>query len=283
MQLANGESLPIGKAKGEWVSLMLEDGIIVATAHGSRKTIRAVDVGMFVHYIESRYNVRDLVAYKEMLLSENVNRATQVEVAGDSKAIKCRTFSGFLVNSYDKIDARLNGHEFLISPQNGSFVFVYDYKTFEIASNVVIVGVENAENFRYIEQQRWLFDSVIPSGYKVLFVCRYPLEQSKDLISWLQSIPNHYIHFGDLDLAGINIYLTEFECYLKDRASFLIPEDYDTRIQNGSIERYNTQLPKYGSIQCDNPRILALIASIHRNHRGYDQEGFIHLDNDLRT
>ena len=50
------------------------------------------------------------------------------------------------------------------------------------------------------------------NNQKILFVCRYP--QSNDLIKWLQSIPNRYLHFGDLDFAGINIYLNEFKKYL---------------------------------------------------------------------
>jgi len=35
-----------------------------------------------------------------------------------------------------------------------------------------------------------------------LFVSRYPQTQSKDLLNWLQSIPNPYLHFGDFDLTG---------------------------------------------------------------------------------
>ena len=53
-----------------------------------------------------------------------------------------------------------------------------------------------------IRHQREFFESEIGSQ-RLLFVSRYP--QSTDLRSWLQNIPNRYIHFGDFDLAGIHI------------------------------------------------------------------------------
>ena len=110
---------------------------------------------------------------------------------------------------------------------------------------------------------------------KVLFVSRYPQEQSKDLLKWLQSIPNQYVHFGDLDLAGVAIYQNEFYKYLGERASFLIPEDFEQRISNGNRERYDKQYRQYGKMEAIDVRVSQLLACIHRHHRGYDQEGYV--------
>ncbi|MCA6071324.1 MAG: hypothetical protein LE168_02900 [Endomicrobium sp.] len=71
-----------------------------------------------------------------------------------------------------------------------------------------------------------------------LFVSRYPQNQSKDLIKWLQSIPNNYLHFGDFDFAGIGIYLNEYKKYLTDKAMFLIPENIEKFIANLEIQHY---------------------------------------------
>ena len=122
------------------------------------------------------------------------------------------------------------------------------------------------------EKQRWL-DEMFPNR-KVLFVSRYPQNESHDLVKWLGGIPNEYVHFGDLDLAGIRIFLTEFHRYLGSRSSFLIPPDYETRISNGSRERYDAQLPYIKRLTTDNPHLQQLIDCIHKYHRGYDQEGF---------
>lgn len=98
-------------------------------------------------------------------------------------------------------------------------MFVSDWKEFAVDADALVVGIENMENFRKVSMQRHLFESVLGCNARLLFVSRYP--QSTDLRSWLRSIPNRYVHFGDFDLAGISIFLTEFHCCLGNRSSFL--------------------------------------------------------------
>ena len=269
IRLANGEALSASNLKGEWFEQMLADGILLSITHGSRKNFRVSNADTFRHYLDSQYNIRDLEQTLQLLSEENPNRALQVDVSGDSKFVRQRSFRGFLVNSYQPIEAILNGQSITICPPEGSFLFVSDYQHFSLAEDVVIVGIENAENFRYIRCQKQLF-----AAYeKVLFVSRYP--QNGDLVRWLQSIPNNYVHFGDLDLAGIAIYQNEFYRHLGERSSFLIPEDYEERISLGNRERYDKQLPQYGKMKIQDQRIAPVLSCIHRYHRGYDQEGFI--------
>lgn len=83
------------------------------------------------------------------------------------------------------------------------------------------------------------------------------------------------IHFGDFDLAGINIFLTEFHKHLGERASFLIPPDIEKRLQKGSTERYNNQYERFKKLYTDIPSLQRLIAMINQHHRCYDQEGYI--------
>ena len=117
-----------------------------------------------------------------------------------------------------------------------------------------------------------MFEQTIGTG-RLLFVSRYP--QSTDLRSWLQSIPNRYVHFGDFDLAGIHIFLTEFHAYLDERSSFLIPADIEQRLTNGSMERYNAQYHKFKNLTTSLPDLQHLIDTINKYHRCYDQEGYI--------
>ena len=269
IRLANGEALPASNLKGEWFEQMLAEGILVSITHGSHKSFRVANADTFRHYLDSQYNIRDLEQTLQLLSEEKPNRALQVDVSGDSKFVRQRSFRGFLVNSYQPIEAILNGQSITICPPEGSFLFISDYQHFSLAEDVVIVGIENAENFRYIRCQKQLF-----AAYeKVLFVSRYP--QNGDLVRWLQSIPNNYVHFGDLDLAGIAIYQNEFYRHLGERSSFLIPEDYEERISSGNRERYDKQLPQYGKMKIQDQRIASVLSCIHRYHRGYDQEGFI--------
>ena len=271
IQLANGETLPASSLKGDWFEQMQTDGILVAVTHGSRKSLRVADTTSFRHYVASQYDIRDLEQTYELLSNEDASRAEQVAVTGDSKFHSRRTFTGFLVNSYQPIDAVLNGELLTIFPSQGCCLFVADYQHFCVPEDVVIVGVENAENFLYVERQKYLF-----KGYKkVLFVSRYPQEQSKDLLKWLKSIPNQYVHFGDLDLAGIAIYENEYYCHLGEKASFFVPDDFEQRVSEGRLERYNQQYNRFGNIKVKDIRLQNLLNCIHRYHKGYDQEGFI--------
>ena len=186
--------------------------------------------------------------------------------------IKVRSCPGFPVNSYEPIACLLRGEEFIVNPSEGSFVFIDDWQHFSIPEEIVVVGIENMENFRMICRQRRLFESVL-GDVPLLFVSRYP--QSTDLRKWLLTIPNQYVHFGDFDLAGIHIFLTEFYKHLGHRSSYMIPSDVEFRLSKGSTSRYNEQYGKYHTLRCDIPYLQSLIDIINKYHRGYDQEGYI--------
>lgn len=271
IRLANGDVLPASSLKGDWFEQMQEDGILLATAHGSRKSLRASDGTLLRQYVASQFDIRDLEQTRSAFSDEDVSRASLVSATGDSKFLSRRTFKGFLVNSYQPVAAILNGQDITIYPPEGSFMFVADYQHFVIPQDVVVVGVENAENFRYVALQKYLF-----ARYgRVLFVSRYPQDQNKDLIKWLQSMPNRYVHFGDLDLAGIAIYESEFYRHLGNKSSLFIPDDFEQRISNGNTDRYNAQLPQYGKMKVEDKRVQPLLDCIHLYHKGYDQEGYL--------
>ena len=275
IQLAEGKALPASSLRGEWFQRMEEDGILLTVPHGSRKSLRASDTNSFRQYLVSQYDIRDLDATLRILQQQDSDRASQVDVTGDSKFVQRRTFQGFLVNSYQPISAILNDKPVTILPPEGSFVFISDYQSFAVPEDVIIVGVENAENFRFAKRQQHLFERYFPKGSRLLFVSRYPQQQHSDLIHWLKVIPNLYVHFGDLDLAGVAIYQNEYYHHLGERSSFLIPDDYEERIANGTRTRYDDQISKYGKMKIEDPRIGSLLSCIHQYHRGYDQEGYI--------
>lgn len=275
IRLRNGESLPASQLKGEWVEDLVRDGVLISTSHGSRRTWFAPNAETLckaLASVDERFIDMDLL--RETLLSENALRSQQASSTGNSKLVMTRSCPGFPVNSYEPISCTLNGREFVVNPQEGCFLFVADWQSLFVPDDVVVVGVENMENFRMIRQQRELFEQYIGNN-RLLFVSRYP--QSIDLRSWLQIIPNRYIHFGDFDLAGINIFLTEYNAYLGDRSSYLIPSDIERRLAKGSIERYNDQYQKYKNVNSNIPEIQHLIDVINRYHRCYDQEGYIKI------
>ena len=277
--LSDGESLPASRLTGEWVDQLVRDGILVSSSRGSKRSLKAVDRESFVKAL-ARINERfaDLKKTRNMLMDDGSSgdtlRASQAADSGNSKLKMRRSFPGFLVNSYEAIDAQLNGRSCVILPEEGSCVFVSDWERFVIPSDVTVVGIENPENFRFIRQQRSLFETCMP-GQRLLFVSRYP--QSCDLRNWLMRIGNPYVHFGDFDLAGIKIFLSEFHRYLPERSSYLIPSDIEERLKNGSTERFNGNYYENRHLSADIPELQALIDLIMKFHKGYDQEGYIEI------
>ena len=275
--LSNGESLPACRLTGEWVNELVRDGILVSSSRGSKRSLKAVDRESFVKAL-ARIDERfaDLKKTRNLLMDDGSSgdalRASQAADSGNSKLKMRRSFPGFLVNSYEAIDAQLNGSSCVILPEEGSCVFVSDWERFVIPSDVIVVGIENPENFRFIRQQRYLFESCLP-GKQLLFVSRYP--QSCDLRNWLMGLSNPYVHFGDYDLAGIRIFITEFHRYLPDRSSYLIPSDVEERLRNGSTERFQGNYYENRHLSSDIPELQALIDLIMKYHKGYDQEGYI--------
>lgn len=275
IRLRNGESIPASQLRGEWVSELESDGVIVSTSHGIRRVLFVPQPEAFLQAL-SAFDERlsDLDLMRDTLQIGETSRSVQASATGNSKLVAVRSCPGFPINTYEPIACFLNGREMIVNPQEGSFMFISDWQSFTIPQDVVVVGIENMENFRKIHQQRALFDQTIGSA-RLLFVSRYP--QSSDLRSWLQTIPNRYVHFGDFDLAGISIFLTEFHAYLGERSSFFIPSDIEQRLPNGSLERYNVQYPKFKNIRTNIPYLQHLIDTINNYHRCYDQEGYINI------
>ena len=271
--LVAGESVAASRLRSDLAGALLDEGLLSVQAHGRRRTYRAIDAMALKAFVESRYEgFRQIDVADNFSGGDTLTRSAQAVATGNSKLAKVRSCPGFPVNAYEPIPCMLNGSAWTVHPPEGSFAFVTDWKTFVIPSDVVVVGVENMENFRMVRRQRALFESQVGSG-RLLFVSRYP--QSIDLRSWLQGIPNRYVHFGDFDLAGIHIFLTEFEPFVGARASFLIPSDIDERLRGGSMERFNSQFARFQHLHSDRPDLQALIELILRHHRCYDQEGYI--------
>lgn len=268
--LLKGEQVAGSKMSSQLTDELMAEGLLSVVARGSRKSYRARDTDALRRYLIDKDE-----SYRVLEIDASDSRASMARDTGNSKLAAVRSCPGFPINCYEPIACRLNGSPWMVNPQEGSFLYVADWKTFVIPEDVIVVGIENMENFRKIRQQRALFSSEL-GLHRLLFVSRYP--QSTDLRSWLCSIPNHYIHFGDFDLAGISIFLTEFHAHLGERSSFLIPKDIEQRLaNNGTEQRYNAQYQKFKNLTTHIPALQNLIDAINKYRRGYDQEGYISI------
>ena len=268
--LAQGAQLPASGLKHIVIDELISEGIIVARMAGRTKsTLHLPDVNALSNYLYNKWSIGDLPLYVQTHENEDATRGDLIAASNDSKAALRRTFKGFLVNSYTPVSCLLNDIPIVIYPPGGTFQFISDFEHFVPPQDVVIVGVENAENFRLVEKQQHLF-----ADMTVLFVSRYPQQQSGDVMKWLLSLPNRYLHFGDYDLAGINIYLQEYKRHLNDRASFFIPPNIEELIEkHGNRRLYDQQQLNNAAITEDS--LKQHISLIHKHKKGLEQEALL--------
>ena len=269
ISLQNGEKIPFSKLKHSAIDSMIDNGILKKQIQGRSKTqIYLASINSLTAYLKNHFGIDNLDNYVEVSQKEDLSRAEAIEISSNSKLKLIRTFKGFLVNCFQPVEFILNNRPITIQPREGTFTFIYDYDNFTPSDNITIVGIENPENFRHIQKQKKLFESIQP-----LFVSRYP--QNKDLIKWLQTIPNNYIHFGDFDFAGLNIYCNEYKKHLKEKAQFFLPPDIEKLISTrGNRDNYNNQTIQFDKNEIEEENILTVLRLIEKYKKGLEQEIF---------
>ncbi len=270
VQLITGESIPSSAAKSKLIDELVFENIIYRKGK-HRKSLELISETDLHIFLANQLQINNLNNYILASENEHSTRAEFVKITTDSKKSKERAFKGFLVNSYNAIKAELNNEPIIINPTLGSFIFIYDYETFKIPKEITVIGVENAKNFSRIQEQKYLFEHINP-----LFISRYPQNQNKDFIKWMNCIPNNYLHFGDFDIAGIGIYLNEYKRHLLCKTTFFIPENIESVLRlNGNRERFDKQKINFKIDDIQESKILNLIEIINSAKKGLDQEYFI--------
>ena len=269
VKLINGESIPNSSVKGRLIDDLVDENIIYRKGK-HKKSLELINEEALHTYLFNQLEINNLYDFINLLEKPISSRAESTRITADSKVSNERAFKGFLVNSYRSVVAELNNNVIIIHPQVGSFIFIYDYESFTIPKEITVVGVENAKNFSEIHKQKNLFKNINP-----IFISRYPQNQNKDFIKWMNSIKNNYLHFGDFDFAGIGIYINEYKKHLSERASLFIPENIKNDLKKGSRARYDKQRINFEIADIQEPKVLELIELIKKEKKGLDQEYYI--------
>lgn len=273
--LSLGERFPISNLKGNIFQHLLDEHVLSKYKKGNGWMAFADNPQDLLNHLNNKYIKCPLDDFIQKMedVEEEINELKRVDnvlMRGNSKCKKTHPMNGFLVKSLDPIDVSLSGNNLLLSPDIWPICFVPNPEGFKIPSDVTIVMVENPENFIHIEKQKEFF-----KGHRTLFTTYYPRDTHRNLVTWLGSLPNPYIHYGDFDLAGIHIYQHVYRKHISGPSSFFVPEFIDKLIHRfGETELYNKQLPYRDSILPNEPGIKRLLDIIDREHKGLEQEIF---------
>lgn len=269
------EELNLSVFKGSGKTLaeeLIKEGILSSRRVGTAMyKVRCIYPERLSSYLRSQYQIASLPSYIEFLTNDESTRADAVEATGNSKFKKGKLFQGFLVNALEPIEIIISGEKVIIQPGGSHFTFIHDFNNIVLDKGITIVGVEGFECFKQISKQKELF-----AGTKALFLWRY--QNSNSITDWLKLIPNKYLHYGDFDLKGIHIYITEFKSKVgTERCDFLIPDKIEEFIShNGSRELYQKQINYLKDFDFNaHQEVKGLANFIKAQKKGLEQEFFI--------
>ncbi len=245
------------------------NGAVTSSQKGSRKYIDlAKEENIFLFLRNYNYlidSVEELDNYIKIFFDKKVPRDTIQQYHNNSKAKRSDSMHGLYVSSLQKIDVVLDGNTISILPNDGLGYFFFHTQKVEVSKSTVIVGVENYQVVWFAKRYEKFFDKP-----NILFVVTTPY-----MLEWISTLENEYIHFGDYDLAGVNIYLNKVVRKLlkSKKYSMFIPENIEQLIvKYGNSELYENQ-KQYKNLYSDDVDVNRLVEIIRKFKKGIEQEG----------
>ena len=270
VKLVEEKSLNGSEFKHQELLQELEEfGVVQVRVRGQRSKIHLLSKEKLDILLSRRYNTSDLNDYINVIDNKQRTRAEITHVSGDSKDLKTEVQSGLYIASYEPVDIKINGQKTVLLTTDMSSFFVHKNANLEFSKDVLVVGVENFENITYIQKQKNLFDD----GRQKIFMWR-----NENARSFFGECKNDYLHFGDFDLAGVNIYLKEIVPRLPHgRCEFFIPLNMEKLLKSGNSEDYFKHARRYPNLKSDKKYLQEFIDLLHKEKRSLHQEFLIGL------
>lgn len=214
------------------------------------------------YYIDSK---DEIDIYIEEIFDTKSPRDIIQKWHSDSKAKDSKSLKGLYVSSVNEIDIKLNDEIVTITPNNGLGYFLFHTEKIEIFKDTIIVGVENYQVIWFAKKYKLFFENS-----NILFVVINPY-----MLEWISSLKNEYIHFGDYDLAGINIYLNKIIPKLNKsrKYSMFIPDNIEYLIQEHGDSALFEKQTRYKDLEVNNLEINNLKNIIKTYKKSIEQEG----------
>ena len=213
--------------------------------------------------------LKDIEGYFATLESGDTKMKPSEEIVkyGRDHLGKRNLWRGFFLKSNTPFKISYNGMPYTIGLDNPFLV----EKAEELEIDCRSCALWVVENYECFQDLSWM--TLFPNQDKVsLIICRWPLSKvAREAYGKWPVAEKHY--FGDFDLAGINIFQTEYADILGEDSLF-IPNSFSEDIKNGSTSLFQDQI-KFIHISGLNDRIQECIRTIIENQKGLLQEYYI--------
>lgn len=270
LRMKRGETLKASEIKDKkTLEIFVQDGVVKKTPVSRKRFVYRVEDPTLLHdYLAANYQIKDLEAYLEILSRDEATGADSLKATYHTKTKRTTAMPGFFIKSLSPLTVNLNEEALSLPASKGKEIFISEPENLVIPEDVTIIGVENPEAFLKIAKLDKHFSEYEPC----LFVLRY---MSKGLVGWLQTLPNPYLHFGDFDLSGLQIYISEYKRHLgATRCNFFVPDNMEELIRlYGNQNLYDQQVQHTQNLDTTNhPEIQDLARIIRKYGKGLEQE-----------
>ncbi len=245
----------------------LKEEKIVHIKQLSSKRVKIILLKNFDDYLLNKFNISNLENYIEILSKKDVSRNELSHISNDTKIKATKVQGGIYVNTLEEIHIKIDDEICLINPLINGAIFINHLSKIQVDKNILVVIVENFQNLLAMKKQKYLF-----SGFdkKMLFIFR-----NSYLYKYLPEFETEILYFGDIDLAGISIFLNDINPKIKTKSSFFIPKDIEFRIQKANSKLYYKQYEQYKNLDSKQKYISNLIKLLHKYKKTIEQESFI--------
>ncbi len=188
---------------------------------------------------------------------------------GRDHLAKRNLWRGFFMKANKSFCISYNGQSIFIGPDSPLLVEKPELLVapFEELSLWVVENYECFQNLNWME--------LFPTGNEpALIICRWPASKQARLSYGSWPVRKKY-YFGDLDLAGINIFQSEYADLFSPDA-FMIPSTFNKDIREGSASIFHNQKKFWGISGC-NANIQACIETILKEQKGLLQEYYLNI------
>ncbi len=272
LQLSGGDVLSASAfAQKKLLQRFVEDGMIEKRMVSARRfNFGCSNPQRLLNYLAQQYDILSLDSYITHFEGGEKDGVASLEAVTSTKIFRTQSVQGFFIKSYNA-DVMMNGVVLPTVPE-GAELFVVDYQDLSISPQTVVVGIENPECFRKINQLRHYFPFE-----SVVYVMRY---HSISPVKWLATIPNPYMHFGDFDPAGIAIYHNEYCKPLgEERCTFFVPDQIRSLLEKyGNRALFDKQAGDLPPKELfDQTGLQDLIELLQSTGKGLEQERLLGL------
>lgn len=214
--------------------------------------------------------LKDLEGCRQDIQSGGKGLKPSEEIArfGRDHLVKRSLWKGFFLKSNVRLSVSYNGQTVFISRDFP--LLVENPELLDLSFGEVSLWV--VENYECFQNLSWMNSFTSNRDEPSIIVCRWPTSKQARIAYGMWPVKEKH-YFGDLDLAGINIFQTEFAELLGLNA-FEIPTSFPEDIHHGSSSIFHNQ-KKYWGITGRTPKIQTCIETIMEEQKGLLQEYYL--------